>query len=81
VKLSLTGKSPLRESEQNTSETVQRFAANLGERFGDYLIIVRSDKGLSWRSSDRTWAIGACDRYVDSVLSDDRVEREEQKDG
>lgn len=71
----------MKESETSTSNKVERLCANIGERFIDYLLIVRDHDNVVWRASDRTWAIGACDRYVDAALEDDRMGTEEHKDG
>ena len=48
----------------------------VGEQFSDFLLIVRPDsKGLSWRSSDSTWALGAATRYIQGVKMGDTLEQ------
>lgn len=51
-----------------------RVTAQLGERFADYLLIARHrSHGLQWRSSDETWARGACDCYLTHKRSEDEL--------
>lgn len=45
-----------------------------GEHFSEYLMIVKTSAGsLDWRSSDKTWAMGAAERYLNLGLSEDDI--------
>ena len=45
-------------------------------RYLDYFIIVRDlDGNLTWRYGDKTWAIGACLRYINWADEKDRMEK------
>lgn len=46
--------------------------AALGEHFTDYVVIVKEPRGLVWKMSDRTFALGAVSRLQI------RLETEEQ---
>lgn len=46
-------------------------AAKTGELFCDYLIVTKSASGMIWRFSDRTWAVGACNRLGNLLLDED----------
>lgn len=49
------------------SETapIQAICARLGEHYTDYLVIARTKDGkIAFRPSDMTWAIGACQRFL-----------------
>ena len=51
--------------------------ASLGEQFKDYLLIARTSDGiLLWRSSDKTWSIGAAGRYLKCADEQDARRRE-----
>ena len=53
-------------------------AHRLGEHVADYLIVVRpSPRGISWRSSDCTWGMGAAERYVQAVRVGDNLDQAE----
>ena len=47
-------------------------AAKVGESFGDYLLLVRTETGMQWRFSDRTWAAGAAERFQNMGLAEDQ---------
>lgn len=48
--------------------------AKSGEHFEDYLLIVKTNNGtLDWRSSDKTWAMGAAERYLNLGHAEDDV--------
>jgi hypothetical protein len=48
--------------------------AKSGEHFGDYLLIVKTNNGiLDWRSSDKTWALGAAQRFINLGHAEDEV--------
>lgn len=57
---------------------VERFrdlAARVGEKYADFVIMVRDSKNrLIWKSSERSWAIGAMSRYINSLDEWDREE-------
>lgn len=39
-------------------------SASIGEHFKDFVVLVRTENGLLWRSSDSVWGGGACWRYL-----------------
>jgi hypothetical protein len=49
--------------------------------FPDFLIAVRFDKErpIAWKASDRTWAIGACKRYIVTAEENDRIQQHEDE--
>lgn len=48
--------------------------AKSGEHFEDYLLIVKTNNGtLDWRSSDKTWAMGAAERYLNLGHAEDDI--------
>ena len=48
--------------------------SNLGEHFKEYVLIAKGSNGnMLWRSSDRTWAMGACQRYLITADQEDRM--------
>lgn len=48
--------------------------AKSGEHFEDYLLIVKTNNGtLDWRSSDKTWAMGAAERYINLGHAEDDI--------
>ncbi|HET9146140.1 MAG TPA: hypothetical protein VFN81_08645 [Sphingomicrobium sp.] len=49
-----------------TSERFERLAANVGEHFTDYVVLVRSKDGGMWSScSNEAWARGAMNQLFD----------------
>lgn len=53
-------------------------AHKLGEHFVDYLIVVRPEpRGISWRSSDCSWGMGAAERYALAVRAGDNLDQAE----
>ena len=63
---------------KTTGEKMDDLCALIGERFDDYVLIVRDGpKSISWRSSDPTWAMGATQRYADGVKQSDRLTQSE----
>lgn len=63
-------------------ERAEAVMCKLGEQFQDYLMIVRTNHGkIAWKSRDATWALGAIERYRNSMLELDRIDdrhREEE---
>jgi hypothetical protein len=59
---------------------LERVINMVAQFFPDFLIIVRYDheRPIMWKSSDRTWAIGACQRFMTSVDECDRLQQQEQ---
>lgn len=48
--------------------------AKTGEHFEEYLVIVKAkDEMIDWRSSDKTWAMGAAERYLNIGHAEDEV--------
>ena len=61
-------------------QRIDSLRAKIGEHFGDYLLIVRiGSRGLSWRSSDPTWASGAAGRYITGVMDHDFLQQKEHR--
>lgn len=61
---------------KRTEDRIEALCARLGEHFPDYLVIVRTgSRGLSWRSSEATWAMGAAERYAAAVKVSDSLEQ------
>lgn len=51
---------------------LDELAENLRARYGDYVLIVKPhNKGRMWRTSNLTWAFGACMRLVDWIKIQD----------
>ena len=50
-------------------DQIRDICARLGERFPEYLIVVKTNQGkIAFKFSDVTWAMGACQRvgsYLD----------------
>lgn len=59
-------------TEEKDRTDVLNLSAKIGERFSDYVLIVRIPDGLRWKYSDRTFARGACDRLIDRLSYDDQ---------
>jgi allantoicase len=48
---------------------VAKFSGN----YSEFLVVVkRKDGNISWKSSDTTWAVGACARYIAMMDEMDR---------
>lgn len=48
--------------------------AKTGEHFPEYIVIVKTHNGnLDWRSSDKTWAMGAAERYLNICHEEDGI--------
>lgn len=48
--------------------------AKSGEHFQEYVVIVKTPNGsLDWRSSDKTWAMGATARYLELAHGEDHI--------
>lgn len=48
--------------------------AKVGEHFPEFLMIVKTDEGfMDWRSSDKTWAMGAAERYLNLSHTEDET--------
>ena len=54
---------------------VARFSGNYDEFF---VAVKRKDGNISWKSSDTTWAIGACARY--KIMMDEMDRGHERND-
>lgn len=47
------------------NDIVRGVVARLGEHFDDYVVIVRTkDNKIAFVPSDMTWAMGACNRFL-----------------
>ncbi len=54
---------------------VAKFSGN----YVDFFVAVkRKDGNISWKSSDTTWAIGACQRYISMMEEMDRTNERDQ---
>lgn len=50
------------------------FVAKSGEHFQEYVVIVKAPGGtIDWRSSDKTWAMGAASRYLELCHGEDNI--------
>ena len=62
---------------QPTPPQYNRFldmVAKSGEHFQEYLVIVKTPTGnIDWRSSDKTWAMGATSRYLELCHGEDHL--------
>lgn len=48
--------------------------AKSGEHFQEYVVIVKTPNGtIDWRSSDKTWAMGAAERYLNLCHAEDDI--------
>jgi hypothetical protein len=48
--------------------------AKSGEHFQEYIVIVKTPNGtLDWRSSDKSWAMGAAERYLNLGHAEDEM--------
>lgn len=56
-------------------EEIRNIAAKIGERFPDYVILLRTQDGLSWKYSDQTWAMGAAERFKQAVNDQAMIDR------
>lgn len=67
---------------EHQKAALDRAAQLIGEHCDDYLILARTGRrGLSWRSSDCTWAVGAAQRYAFSLEESDRIDEAESHKG
>jgi hypothetical protein len=58
-----------------------QFTALFGEHFKDYVVMARDAQNrLVWKSSDKTWAVGAMNRYMNSLDEWDRDDERQKKD-
>lgn len=49
--------------------------AKLGEHYQDFVIMARDRKNrLLWKTSDKSWALGAMTRYMNCIDEWDRVD-------
>lgn len=62
--------------------------AGFSEHYPDFLIAAKNKDGeLMWKSSDKTWAIGVCTRYINCSKAADqfdevsRIERRNESEG
>jgi hypothetical protein len=56
-------------------------SALVGEHFRDYVLMARDEKNrLIWKSSDKTWAVGAMSRYMNSLDEWDRDDERQKKE-
>ena len=59
----------------------ERIISNLQEWFPDYYVAVRGEgSSAMWKSSDSTWAIGVCKRYLARQARLDELEVERKQD-
>lgn len=60
----------------------QRFKNDVAKFSGNYLeflvVVKRPDGNITWKSSDTTWAIGACHRYIEMMDEMDRTQERER---
>lgn len=56
-------------------ELLRDIASNIGERWSDYLVIVRSKGDFMWKHSDPTWGLGAAERYSASIKDKELIDQ------
>ena len=65
----------------NQEQTLKAFdgiVMRAGEMFSDYVFLARVEGGgFISRASDHSWAIGACERYINNIKTEDAVEIKE----
>ena len=65
---------------ETEEELLQKFKNDVARFSGNYLefivIVKRKDGNLNWKSSDKTWAMGAVTRYLNCT---DEWDREEER--
>ena len=61
-------------------ERIRDLAAQVGEHFSDFILVVRIKDGLNWRMSDRTFAIGACKRLMTRLQTEDELVIQDKED-
>lgn len=55
-------------------DEIRNICAQLGERFPEYLIVVKTEPGkIAFRFSEVTWAMGAVERVTSFLQSADDV--------
>lgn len=63
---------------------MKRFDAEItriGERYEQYLLIVRTEGGqMMWKSRDKTWAVGAATRYLNCTEELDRIDERRDRE-
>ena len=63
---------PAEKPEEREDRMLNTLKALAGEHFSDYVIITRSNEGgMVWKSSNGTWAKGACERLAERIRDDD----------
>ena len=59
-----------------TDDLAEKFRMDVAKFSGNYVdffvAVKRKDGNISWKSSDTTWAIGACHRYITMMDEMDR---------
>ena len=66
-----------RQDEIKVHKDYSRFldmVSKTGEHFEEYIVIVKAPNGtLDWRSSDKSWAMGATERYLNLCHAEDEI--------
>lgn len=60
---------------------IEKFKQDLAKFSGNYLeflvIVKRKDGNLNWKSTDKTWALGAVTRYLECMKAADWKEEQD----
>ena len=63
-------------------EDFRDLAAQIGEKYTDYTIMVRDTKNrVLWKASDKSWAMGAMTRYMNCIDEWDREDERRMTNG
>lgn len=65
----------MEEQEDADVSRLRKIAAQVGEHFGDFLIVARCRDGMIWKHSDPTWGVGAAERYTGIIKDQALIER------
>jgi hypothetical protein len=67
--------------EKREVESFKTICSGLAEHSADYLVVMRTPQGeLIWKSSDKSWAVGVCERYITYTHEQDRLDLAEERE-
>lgn len=67
-------------AEDQDERVMRDIASRIGEKFPDYVLMVRVPNGFLWKHSDATWAIGACERYTHGIIDQAMLDEIDSRD-
>jgi len=65
-------------TEEQMENKLKDTRAVLSEVFRDYLIVIPFKQGIWFTCSDRTWAMGACNRVISNIRDRDTAITDEE---